>query len=199
MGYSSNPNQYFITIDRKDNYGKNGFFLVNKDLDKTLADINNLTAIRLYFYYLKNAKGFSFWDGARRACGELGIAESTFRKARNILIEKGYLVDEGNHHLVFHEDVASPPPDEIVAKSKKVENATNVAPEIKVDFATNVADNMSATIVANKNDDKLFEEVATNVASIQNATIVAQKEKVDNATIVAQKVNDILANCPYEF
>jgi hypothetical protein len=57
----------------------------------------------VWLYFAKNREGYEFWVSPVAAYNEFGISVSTFRKAKRILKERGYLVKNDDGYWDFYE------------------------------------------------------------------------------------------------
>ena len=61
---------------------------------------------QVWLYFAKNQAGYTFAVSPAAALNEFGIKKDTFQKAKAILKEKGYLVEnlaKGKNHWIFKE------------------------------------------------------------------------------------------------
>lgn len=73
---------------------------------------------QVWLYFAKNQAGYTFAVSPAAALNEFGIKKDTFQKAKQVLKEKGYLVNDaakGKNHFIFYEK----PEDEIIYVTKK--------------------------------------------------------------------------------
>ena len=99
------------------------------DTDNIYAKIN-INAIQLamkdltpaqfevWLYFAKNQAGFEFAVSPAAALNDFGIKKDTFQKAKQVLKEKGYLIEnpaKGKNHWIFKEI----PEEEIMYVEKK--------------------------------------------------------------------------------
>ena len=102
MAKTSYPNQDMVTIHKEPH---DGFFLqVGKDeWMSAYADLTPGT-FGLYLYLCGNQNGFRMGLSSIAVQNALGYSDSTYRRAKKELKEKGYLVVEGSseHVLEFY-------------------------------------------------------------------------------------------------
>lgn len=61
---------------------------------------------QVWLYFAKNQAGYTFAVSPAAALDEFGIKKDTFQKAKQVLKEKGYLVEnlaKGKNHWIFKE------------------------------------------------------------------------------------------------
>jgi hypothetical protein len=73
---------------------------------------------QVWLYFAKNQQGYEFAVSPAAALKEAGIKRDSFQRAKRVLKEKGYLVQDetkGNNYYIFYEK----PVDEIIYVVKK--------------------------------------------------------------------------------
>lgn len=70
--------------------------------------MKDLTPVQfqVWLYFAKNQAGYTFAVSPAAALNEFGIKKDSFQKAKGILKEKGYLVEnlvKGKNHFIFYE------------------------------------------------------------------------------------------------
>jgi hypothetical protein len=70
--------------------------------------IKDLTPVQfqVWLYFAKNQAGYMFAVSPAAALNEFGIKKDSFQKAKQVLKEKGYLVEnpaKGKNHFIFYE------------------------------------------------------------------------------------------------
>jgi len=126
------PNQKTVTI-HKEKYHQE-FLQVGKD--EWMHAFNQLPrgAFGLYLYLCGNMDGYRMGLSSAALQQALGISDSTYRRAIESLLEKGYLLQEGNDKkLHFY---PKPQPTDYVKKSSKKKTAAapdNCAPALVQD------------------------------------------------------------------
>lgn len=61
---------------------------------------------QVWFYFAKNQQGYEFAVSPATALNEFGIKKDTFQKAKQVLKQKGYLIEnpsKGKNHWIFKE------------------------------------------------------------------------------------------------
>lgn len=59
-------------------------------------------AMKLFMYLAKNQDGYVFWFSSKDYCQTFDLADSTFRKAKKELLDKGYLKEKENNQVYFN-------------------------------------------------------------------------------------------------
>ena len=60
----------------------------------------------MWLYFAKNQAGYQFAVSPAAALNEFGIKKDSFQKAKGVLKERGYLVEnpaKGKNHFIFYE------------------------------------------------------------------------------------------------
>lgn len=70
--------------------------------------MKDLTPVQfeVWLYFAKNQAGYTFAVSPAAALNEFGIKKDSFQKAKTVLKEKGYLVEnpaKGKNHFIFYE------------------------------------------------------------------------------------------------
>lgn len=102
----SNPNQDFVTVN-KEKCDKNNLYATINIHAMSLA-MKDLTPaqFQVWLYFAKNQAGYTFAVSPAAALDEFGIKKDTFQKAKAVLKEKGYLIEDlakGKKHWIFKE------------------------------------------------------------------------------------------------
>lgn len=95
----SYPNQYLVTIQKVPR--DNGETFAYMSTDALQNAMNNLKecSLRLWLYLAKNQTHHKFWLSPKE-CEKWGITESSYKRAKKDLEEKGYLrLDHGNKYI----------------------------------------------------------------------------------------------------
>lgn len=99
MAKTSYPNQDMVTI-HKERYDAN-FLQVGIDEWTTAFNTLKPGTFGLYLYLCGNMNGFNLALSSAAVQRALGYSDSTYRRAKKELIEKGYLiVSERSHHAM---------------------------------------------------------------------------------------------------
>lgn len=90
--YTSNPNQKKVTIHKKECSKKEKYAMINIEALKNA--LNNLSAMatELWLYFAKNQNHHNFWLSMVDVRNFSGMSVSSYHRAVNELIEKGYLI-----------------------------------------------------------------------------------------------------------
>lgn len=99
------PNQQLVTI-HKDRPTYNFLQISNDHWQNALKDLEPY-AFQLYLYFACNANEFTFALSPSAINSAIGMPRSTFYKKRELLKEKGYLIQKGER-LHFYETPQSP-------------------------------------------------------------------------------------------
>lgn len=59
-------------------------------------------AMKLFMYLAKNQDGYTFWFSSKDYCDTFNLADSTFRKAKKELLDKGYLKEKNSNQVYFN-------------------------------------------------------------------------------------------------
>lgn len=76
-----------------------------KDYTAAAKDLTP-AALKLFMYLAKNQDGYTFWFSSKDYCNTFDLADSTFRKAKKELLEKGYLKEKENNQVYFNTKAA---------------------------------------------------------------------------------------------
>lgn len=97
------PNQLFGKIC-KPKYKEKGMKFMYIGIDEIREAAKNLTpsGFKLYLYFAENEDGWEFNLSPKNFQKAYGLAESTYRKAKQELIDKGYIVEHKHNHFVFY-------------------------------------------------------------------------------------------------
>ena len=100
----SYPNQKIVRVELEpigSNSEDNYFCTINlralENALQILKGADNATAFKLWIYFSKNQDGYCFALSSKHAKEYLGICDSAYRRGIQILIDKGFLEDSGNH------------------------------------------------------------------------------------------------------
>ena len=101
------PNQITIKVEERNFDDGNPFARIHKDAMS--AALKTLTGggYALWTYIASNRDNYQF-DLSKQACVNFGFSESTYKRAKKELMEKGFLtpINEGSSIYVFHEYAA---------------------------------------------------------------------------------------------
>jgi len=104
--FDSSPNQEYVVINKEDCDGRlvdNYYAAINlRSIKYALRDLTP-AQFEVWLYFAKNMEGYEFWVSPVAAYNEFGISVSTFRKAKRVLKERGYLVKNEEGYWDFYE------------------------------------------------------------------------------------------------
>ena len=60
------------------------------------------SAFKLYLYFVENEANWSFFLSPKDFYQAYGVAESTYRKAKQELVDKGYIIEGDKNHFDFY-------------------------------------------------------------------------------------------------
>lgn len=99
---TSYPNQITTAIHKKK---EGNFLMVNIKEIRCAASELSPAALKLYLYFVENQDGFLFHLSPKDFTSAYNVSESTYRRAKAELIEKGYAIQEGNElHFYANKD-----------------------------------------------------------------------------------------------
>lgn len=119
---TTQPNQKFGTIHKK-NYKDEGMKFMYVGIEEIRNAAKNLTpsAFKLYLYFAENADDWKFSLSFNDFNQAYGVAESTYRKAKQELIDKGYIVEREHNNFDFYTD-----PSDAVSDLKTIQEEMTV-------------------------------------------------------------------------
>lgn len=124
--YSSNPNQQMVRINKQSTNDKeetNYYAKINlRSIQYAIKDLTS-AEFQVWLYFAKNQPNFTFFVSPASAKADWNLSPSTFRKAKRVLKDKGYLVDTGQGYWNFYE---IPPEDLRPMKVKKVDQSNDI-------------------------------------------------------------------------
>ena len=104
--YESNPNQRSVLINRdmpqKDS-GEKYLAVYEKKLTAAAQELSEVP-FKLYIYLLCNKDKYDLWFSPKVFASSYGVNVDTARKAFNLLIEKGYILEIGKNQYSFYEE-----------------------------------------------------------------------------------------------
>ena len=100
------PNQEVATVNKAKCDKQNLYAMIN--IEAMAMAMKDLTPaqFQVWLYFAKNQAGYTFAVSPASALQEFGIKADTFRKAKQVLKEKGYLVpdtEKGSNYWLFKE------------------------------------------------------------------------------------------------
>ena len=101
--FTTYPNQLFGKIS-KPKYKEQGMKFMYVGIEEIRQASIDLTpsAFKLYLYFVENEDGWEFNFSPKNFQNVYKVAESTYRKAKQELIDKKYIVEEQHNHFIFY-------------------------------------------------------------------------------------------------
>lgn len=99
-------NQDIVTIQKEKCDADNIYAKINIEAMKLAMKDLTAAQFQVWLYFAKNQAGYTFAVSPAAALNEFGIKKDTFQKAKVVLKEKGYLVEnlvKGKNHWIFKE------------------------------------------------------------------------------------------------
>ena len=160
------PNQRMITVHRES--AKSDFLgIKNENWQAASRDLKP-HAFNLYLYFAANADGYSFALSPAAVRQTIGMPNSTYRDQFLILVDKGYLVQNGSNKYDFYE----------VPQTRRVLIQNENCAPLGIDFENTTDDVFSQTQTAQDNTAKDREinnrDIEKNT-SINNETLYPQR------------------------
>ena len=104
--YESNPNQDFVEVHKEPCDKNNIYAMVNiSAMQLAMKDLTP-AQFEVWMYFAKNQAGYQFAVSPAAALNEFGIKKDTFQKSKQVLKDKGYLIEnpaKGKNHWIFRE------------------------------------------------------------------------------------------------
>ena len=100
------PNQDIVEIQKEKCDKDNIYAMININAMQLAMKDLTPAQFQVWLYFAKNQAGYTFAASPAAALNEFGIKKDTFQKAKAILKEKGYLVEnlaKGKNHWIFRE------------------------------------------------------------------------------------------------
>lgn len=100
------PNQDIIEIQKEKCDEDNIYAKININAIQLAMKDLTPAQFQVWLYFAKNQAGYTFAASPAAALNEFGIKKDTFQKAKAILKEKGYLIEnlsKGKNHWIFRE------------------------------------------------------------------------------------------------
>lgn len=99
-------NQEVVTITKEPTDKNNIYACIN--IEAMRLAVKDLTPVQMevWLYFAKNQSGHTFAVSPAAALDEFGIKKDTFQKAKQVLKEKGYLINDvskGKNYWIFRE------------------------------------------------------------------------------------------------
>lgn len=102
----SNPNQDFVTVSKEPCDKSHIYMTINQEAVRLAVKDLTPVQFQVWLYFAKNQAGYTFAVSPAAALDEFGIKKDTFQKAKAVLKEKGYLIEDlakGKNHWIFKE------------------------------------------------------------------------------------------------
>lgn len=104
--YDSNPNQDFVEVQKETCDESHIYAKINiAAMQLAMKDLTP-AQFEVWMYFAKNQAGYQFAVSPAAALNEFGIKKDTFQKAKQVLKDKGYLIEnpaKGKNHWIFRE------------------------------------------------------------------------------------------------
>ena len=100
------PNQDVVEIKKEPCDKNNLYATINLKASQLAAKDLTYAQFQVWFYFAKNQAGYTFAVSPAAALNEYGISKDTFQSAKQVLKEKGYLIEDpskGKNHWIFRE------------------------------------------------------------------------------------------------
>lgn len=99
-------NQDVVEVKKEPCNKDNIYAMIN--IEAMQLAMKDLTPVQfqVWLYFAKNQAGYQFAVSPAAALNEFGIKKDSFQKAKVVLKEKGYLVEnpaKGKNHFIFYE------------------------------------------------------------------------------------------------
>lgn len=102
----TNPNQDVVEIHKEKCDKENIYAMINIEAIKLAMKDLTPAQFQVWLYFAKNQAGYTFAVSPAAALNEFGIKKDTFQKAKVVLKDKGYLIEnpaKGKNHWIFRE------------------------------------------------------------------------------------------------
>lgn len=102
-GKRSYPNQNKVHINKR--HWEGHYLMIGFEEIQQAANELTHSGLKLYLYLAQNKDDYEFWLSPKDVMSHYKMSESSFNRAKAELIDKGYLVKEGNTYQFFaHSD-----------------------------------------------------------------------------------------------
>lgn len=125
--YGTSKDKYLYKEDKKQNYNINSCFVKNGKMTINISKIKiaiielSPSAFKLYLYFNEWENGAVFCLSPKDFCIAYDVSESTYRRAKDELIQKGYIVQNGKEvHFYDDKDDAPLPIEEYKKKINEI-------------------------------------------------------------------------------
>ena len=161
------PNQRMITVHRE--AAKSDFLgIKNENWQAASRDLKP-HAFNLYLYFAANADGYSFALSPAAVRQTIGMPNSTYRDQFLILVDKGYLVQNGSNKYDFYE----------VPQTRHAPIQSEDCAALGIDLENNTAYGFSQTPTA---QDTTAKDIEINNRDIEKNT------SINNETLYPERV-----------
>ena len=99
-------NQDIVEVQKEPCDKDNIYMVINQEAVRLAVKDLTLAQFQVWLYFAKNQAGYTFAVSPAAALDEFGIKKDTFQKAKQVLKEKGYLIEnpvKGKNHWIFRE------------------------------------------------------------------------------------------------
>lgn len=100
------PNQDIVEVQKEKCDKDNIYATININAIQLAMKDLTPAQFQVWLYFAKNQAGYTFAVSPAAALNEFGIKKDTFQKAKAVLKEKGYLIEnaaKGKNHWIFKE------------------------------------------------------------------------------------------------
>ena len=161
------PNQRMIQVHREP-IESDFLGIKNENWQAASRDLKP-HAFNLYLYFAANADGYSFALSPAAVRQTIGMPNSTYRDQFLILVDKGYLVQNGSNKYDFYE----------VPQTRHAPIQSEDCAALGIDFENNTADGFSQTPTA---QDTTGKDIEINNRDIEKNT------SINNETLYSERV-----------
>lgn len=175
------PNQSYYHIAKVISNDKGDVYFMVRWADVLKAS-KELTAngMKLYLYLAKNQDGYNFYFSSADFCRTYDISDRTFRRAREELMEKGYLLEKEKNNVYFNAGGGLGDSEEAIKEKILKIGETLKAANIDL-FEEYRSALKEANLVALKDDEKAYKIKAKEIISIGEDFIKAcTKAEIEN-------------------
>lgn len=99
-------NQDIVTVNKEQCDKQHIYATINIEAMQLAMKDLTPAQFQVWLYFAKNQAGYTFAVSPAAALNEFGIKRDLFQKAKQVLKEKGYLVNDcgkGKNYWIFHE------------------------------------------------------------------------------------------------
>ena len=99
-------NQKIVIVNKEASDKEHPYSIINLIAEQNAGMTLNGNEFKLWFYIAKNQNGYSFALSKVSFCREMNVSVSTYYRAVDTLIEKGYLIqkEKGSNVYCFYEN-----------------------------------------------------------------------------------------------